>query len=189
MRFFLFYLISSVVCWAHTIPNLEVNAEFYADETYTLSINFDPRLFLSKKPTELPPLQAEWWLKQTAQQRVATMKQAVEYLHAALVLVWSEKPGQAPVYDITAIDSATTQPVTAQTQEVHLLAHLRDKLSAEQKHFQLQLNAAANAALVLFQRLGEKEEKRPQVLFSGETSRPFLLRKAVDSVLEHSAEK
>jgi hypothetical protein len=177
MRWFLFYLLSSVMGWAHTIPNLEVKADFLEDESYTLSINFDPRLFLSAKPTELPPVQAQWWLQQTAEQRAATLKQATAYLHAALSLVWSEKSAPAPAYEITVIDGQTLQPLTETTQELHMLAKLQSKLTAEQKAFQIKLNIEANAALVMFQRLGEQAEKRPQILFSGETSSPFAVRK------------
>jgi hypothetical protein len=161
---------------AHTVPNLQLESSFGADQSYTLSINFDPRLFLSEKPTELPPVVANWWLEQTEPQRAETLRCAAGYLHRAVTLLLSEKALTAPEYSIEAVDGATNEPIHAQTTEVHLIAKLKGRLPAEAQDFQVQLHPAANAALVLLNHCGEKTERRPQILFTGETSRAFAVK-------------
>lgn len=162
---------------AHTVPNLVIEAEFKADHSYTLRVNFDPRLFLSEKPTSLPPVAATWWTEQTGSQRAETLKQALGYLHRSYQLLFSGTAMVEPAYSLQPLDGADSMPLSATTTEVHLLATLTGKLADSSKDLVIKLHPSANAALVLLTSLeGEKKAARPQVLFTGESSRPVPVR-------------
>jgi hypothetical protein len=161
---------------AHSVPNLVVELEIKPDRSYELRVNFDPRLFLSDKPTSLPAVAASWWLTQTEAQRAATQQQALDYLHRSYELHWGSAAMPAPVYTLQAMNGADSSPLVPDTAEVHLLATLKGQLPAEAKDFVLKLLPAANAALVLLtSRTGDAKAARPQVIFTGESSRPLAL--------------
>jgi hypothetical protein len=170
-------LLFSAQLHAHTVPNLVIEAEFKADHSYTLRVNFDPRLFLSEKPTSLPPVAASWWTEQTETQRADTQKQALDYLRRSYELLFSGTPLAETAYSVQPMDGADSMPLSATTTEVHLLATLSGKLPESAQDLVIKLHPSANAALVLLTSLeGEKKAARPQVLFTGESSRPVPVR-------------
>ncbi len=159
---------------AHTVPSMTIEAEFAADHTYVLRINLDPRLFLSTDPAKLPPVEASWWRDQTAEQRKATERKAADYVKRAITLLFAGKATELPVLTFTPMDGATNSAFTADTKEVHLLAEAHDKTDAPDS--QIALGREANTSLILLNSYAGNPERRPQVLFPGETSRVFVLR-------------
>lgn len=166
---------------AHAIPSLTVEAIFKADRSYVLKVNVDPRLFLSTKPTELPPVEASWYRDQTPEQHKATEKKCDEYLTEALNLVFSDKPAALPAITYQPMDGATNAPLGAASKEVHLLAEMHGTAPSAAQDFALTVGRDSNTSLILINSLDGKEERRPQVLFPGETSRPFGLPGAMDA--------
>jgi hypothetical protein len=164
------------VAQAHTVPNLVVEAEFLADGAYTLKVNFDPRLVISEKPTTLPPVTAAWWLDQTAEQQIKSRLDAKAYLLRAIVLLFSGAALPEPAWDIQPMDGTNSMPLAKETTEVHLLATLKGQLPTAAENFSIKLEPAANAALVLLSSVNGAAERRPQVIFTGETSRPRAVR-------------
>lgn len=162
------------VC-AHAVPSLIVDAVFQTDGTYALRVNVDPRLFLSAQPTSLPPVESKWYRDQSPEDRKKTEQQATEYLKRALTFLFGGQRSELAEIHFTAMDGATNQPLAEQSAEVHLLAEVRGKTSAVD--FQVGLGKDANTSLILINSLGEEMERRPQVLFPGETSRAFALAK------------
>ena len=160
------------VC-AHTVPSMTVEAEFGTDHSYVLRINLDPRLFLSTNPTTLPPVEAAWWREQSEGQKKASLQQAIDYVQKALTLIFGGKAIALPAFSFQPMDGAANTPFTAETKEVHLLAETRGK--AEASEFQVALGKEANTSLILLNSYGGNVERRPQVLFPGETSRAFVL--------------
>ncbi len=174
-------LMSFHVAHAHSVPSLTVEAIFQPDRSYLLRVNVDPRLFLSATPTSLPPIEAGWYRGQTPDQLKATEKQAREYLTAALAPSFSSTTTSLPDATFQAMDGATNLPLSPESKEVHLLAEMHGQAPAGATDFALSLGKAANASMILINSLGEKQERRPQVIFPGETSRPFQLP-AISSV-------
>jgi len=160
---------------AHAIPSLTVEAVFKADRSYELKVNVDPRLFLSNKPTTLPPVESAWYRDQTPDQLKATEKKSTEYLASALSVLFSGQSTALPPITYQPMDGATNLPITAESKEVHLLATMQGQLPASAVDFALGVGAEANTSVILINSLDGKEERRPQVLFPGETSRPFQL--------------
>ncbi len=167
--------------WAHAIPSLTVEAIFKADHSYVLKVNVDPRLFLSTKPTELPPVEASWYRDQSPDQHKATEKKCDEYLTSALNLVFSDKPVTLPAITYQPMDGATNGPLGAASKEVHLLAEMHGSVPPAAQDFALTVGRDSNTSLILINSLDGKEERRPQVLFPGETSRPFGMPGAADA--------
>lgn len=160
---------------AHTIPSLTVEAVFQADRSYILRVNVDPRLFLSPQPTSLPPVETKWYSDQSPEELKKTEQQATEYLKRALTFLFGGQAGTASEVAYTPMDGATNQPLSAESKEVHLLAEIRGTTTAAD--FQVVLGMEANTSLILINSLGSQLERRPQVLFPGETSRAFMLAK------------
>jgi hypothetical protein len=161
---------------AHTIPSLTVEAEFKADGGYELRANVDPRLFLSSKPSELPPVPVEWYREQSEAELGETRRKAGEYLTKALALSFNGKRVEnGAAYDFVPMDGATNLPLDAATKEVHLLGKFQSKAPEGGGDFQVALGKDALVSMILLNSLEGKPERRPQVLFPGETSRPFKL--------------
>lgn len=158
---------------AHTVPSITVEAEFSADRSFVLRVNLDPRLFLSTNPTTLPPMEAAWWRDQSDEQKKASLQQALDYVHKALAVIFAGKPIALPAFAFQPMDGAANTPFTPETKEVHLLAEARGK--AEANEFQVALGKEANTSLILLNSYAGNGERRPQVLFPGETSRAFVL--------------
>ena len=160
---------------AHAVPSLTVEALFKSDRSYELKVSIDARLFLSDKPTTLPPVEASWYRNQTPEQLAETEKRSTEYLEKALSLAFSGQAEPLPEDNYQAMDGATGQPLSAESKEVHLLATMRATMPAPAKEFTLSVGKDANTSVILILSKDGEAERRPQVLFPGETSRPFAL--------------
>ena len=160
---------------AHVVPNMTVEAEFNSAGGYTLRINVDPRTFLAADPTSLPPVPASWYLEQTPAQAAATHEKAQQYLASSLGVLFDGKKTELPACKIQAMDGADNTLLKADTQEVHLLATASGELPAAAATFQIDFAKEANTSLILLHTQAGKTELRPQVIFPGETSRPFQL--------------
>ena len=170
-----FLLLMSGVAQAHSIPSLTVEAIFKLDRSYLLRVNVDPRLFLSTKPTSLPPVEASWYRDQGPEQLKATEKSAGDYLATALKPLFSGTSAPLPAITFQAMDGATNLPLTAESKEVHLLAEMHGQAPVAAREFALAVGKEANSSVILINSVDDKQERRPQVLFPGETSRPFPL--------------
>lgn len=172
--FLTFLAVASTVS-AHVVPNMTVEAEFDSTGGYMLRINVDPRTFLAAEPTPLPPVTASWYLEQTPEQVAATHEKAQQYLASSLGLLFDGNKTILPACKIQAMDGADNTPLKADTQEVHLLATASGHLPAQSTTFQVDFAKDANTSLILLHSMAGKTELRPQVVFPGETSRPFQL--------------
>lgn len=174
----LFFFVLLLQAGAHVVPNMTIEAEFTRDRHYRLRINLDPRVFLSDQPTSLPPITADWYLNQTDSQKQATHAQALEYLKENLGLTFDEQKVLLPNCEFLALDGATLEPVKEDTTETHLLATTSVEVPAGAKSFVLTFGRAANVSLILINSTEGVEERKPQVIFPGENSRPFILPEA-----------
>ncbi len=179
---YLAFLAVASIARAHVVPNMTVEAEFDSKGAYTLRINVDPRIFLASDPTSLPPVPASWYLGQTPDQVAATHEKAQQYLTSALGVLFNEQKAPLPVCKIQAMDGSDNTPLKADTQEVHLLATASGQLPAKSTIFQIDFAKDANTSLILLHSMAGKTELRPQVVFPGETSRPFQLQQVVAAV-------
>lgn len=160
---------------AHQVPSMTIEAVFSTDHHYTLRINLDPRLFLSDQPTSLPPVPANWFRDQSPEEVQKTFASAQDYLNRALECRFSGKTAALTGCRFQAMDGASNGPFTEASQEVHLLGEMEGQAPTGQAAFELALLQPANTSLILLNSLDGKAERRPQVLFPGETSRPFPL--------------
>jgi hypothetical protein len=71
------------------------------------------------------------------------------------------------------MDGATNEPLKTDSKEVHLLAEMHGM--APGSDFQIVIGKDANSSVILLNSLGDQMERRPQVLFPGETSRAFAI--------------
>ncbi|WP_395747109.1 hypothetical protein [Prosthecobacter sp.] len=166
----------SGAAYAHVVPDMTAEAEFGTTGEYTLRINVDPRTFLASDPTSLPPVPASWYRDQTPAQVAATHEKTQQYLASALGLLINGKKTPLPACKIQAMDGADNTPLKAETQEVHLLATASGRLPADAATFQVDFAKNANTSLILLHSQAGAAELRPQVVFPGETSRPFQLK-------------
>ena len=169
------FLAAASLLHAHVVPNMTIEAEFNSAGGYTLRINVDPRTFLAADPTALPPVPASWYLEQTPEQAAATHEKAQQYLASSLGVLFDGKKAELPSCKIQAMDGADNTLLKAATQEVHLLATASGQLPAGATTFQVEFAKEANTSLILLHTQAGKTELRPQVVFPGETSRPFQL--------------
>ena len=175
-QFIVIFLIASASgLLAHQIPSLTVEAEFGADGSYSLKVNVDPRLFLSDRPSELPPVPVEWYRDQSETELAETRRSALAYLRRALTLIFTGNTVAFPSCTFLPMDGATNMPLEAETREVHLLAQCSARLPEGASDFKIALGSDANVSMILLNSLAGKAERRPQVLFPGETSRAFKL--------------
>lgn len=159
----------------HQVPSLTVEALFSADHSYTLRVSLDPRLFLSDQPSSLPPVPIEWYRDQTEKDLDATRKKAAEYLQRALTLKFGDKSVAVENCDYQPMDGATNMPLAADTKEVHLLATMKGRVPDGEKSFAVALSQNANVSMILMNSLEGVMERRPNVIFPGETTRSYEL--------------
>ncbi len=158
---------------------MTIEADFNAAGGYSLRINVDPRTFLAADPTSLPPVPGSWYRDQTPDQVAATHQKAQEYLINSVGVLFNGQKTTLPACEIQAMDGADNTPLKAETQEVHLLATASGLLPADATTFQIDFAKNANTSLILLHTQAGNKEVRPQVVFPGETSRPFQLKVAV----------
>ena len=171
----LFVLAACGGALAHQVPSLTVEALFSADRSYTLRINVDPRLFISDQPSSLPPVPIEWYRDQKPEELAATKIKAAGYLVKSLHIKFGDVTLPLENCDFQPMDGATNMPLSADTKEVHLLAAAKGTVPKEQNTFALALSQDANVSMILMNSFEGTMERRPNVVFPGETSRPFQL--------------
>lgn len=164
-----------VAAQAHVVPSVTMESEFAKDGGYTLRINLDPRVFLSDRPTSLPPVNAEWFLGQTDLQKQATFEKAEAYLKTNFSLLFSGQPAALPAGEWVPLDGATNEPLTPETAEAHLLYIAKGRRPPEADKAQIVFGRNANVSLIVFNSEEGREEKQTQAVFAGETSPPFKL--------------
>ncbi len=160
---------------AHAVPSTEIVASFKNDRSYTLTINLDPRSFLATDPTTLPPVPGSWYRDQSKEQITATHAKAREYLAQVLSFSFSGTKAELVATDLVAIDGNDNTPFKADTPEIHLLATLRGTLPVAASDFLIAYDKAATTSLILLIEHEGETERRPQVIFPGETSRAIKL--------------
>jgi hypothetical protein len=160
---------------AHQVPSLTIEANFTPEGQLTLTINLDPRLFLAEDPTTLPPIAAPWFRDQSPEAKTQTLADALTYVQSALTFFFNDQPAANLIWQFEPIDGATNGPFTDTTAEVHFLATCKTQRPATATTSTVRLEPKAKAAAVLLNSLNQQTERRPQILFPGETSRPFLL--------------
>ncbi len=148
---------------------------FEADRGYVLAVNVDPRLFLHEQPTDHPPVLADWFREMSPEEIQGAEAKAGGYLRRALELRFGGTAAPFPDFEFRPIDGSTNQPLDAESAEVHLLATARGSVPAGKVDFELFLSREANTSLILLKSFGGEAERRPSVLFPGETSLPFAL--------------
>jgi hypothetical protein len=166
---------------AHNVPSITIESQFTADETFDLTIHFDPRIFLAADPRTLPPVDGTWFSNQSPDQASATLIKADEYLRKSLGLVFNGRPIPLPKLTIQPVDGADNTPLSPDTQELHFLAQCAARIPKEATEFQVVFAKSAAVDLILLNTLENTADRRPQVLFPGETSRPFLFRHTLRS--------
>ena len=158
---------------AHTVPSTEIEARFEKDGRGVLTINLDPRAFLAADPTQLPPVPASWYLEQSAEQQAATRDQGRLYLEKALTPLLDGQKVTPSRIDVQPIDGADNNPLRPDTAELHFLATFTLQAPPEATTFQLDYSKSAKTDAILHQTSPLSSGSRFQVIFPGETSRPF----------------
>jgi hypothetical protein len=163
---------------AHNVPSMTIESRFTASGNFDLTINFDPRAFLAADPRSLPPVAGSWFSDQSPEQAAATLEKASDYLRQSVGLIFNGRPIPLPKLTLQPIDGSDNTPLKPDTQELHLLA--KCAAPAPEGATEFQISFAKNAAidLILLNALENAAERKPQVLFPGETSRPFVFRSA-----------
>ncbi len=157
---------------AHTVPTLVVETEFNAARQSEIRVNIDPRLFLSDKPTTLPPIEASWWLEQDDTARAKTMAEVIAYMEKTLDFRLGDIALRGG-WKVTAIDSASAFPLSANSAEVHLLAERKQPLPEVSGEFKVSVSDGCSVGVILLNSTEGKAERHPQSLFPGETGRGF----------------
>lgn len=175
MAALIFFLVQPCRTQAHQVPSLTIEALFSADLSYTLRVSLDPRLFLSDQPSALPPVPIEWYRDQGEKDLEETRKKAADYLQRALILKFGEKSVAVKNCDFQPMDGATNMPIAADTKEVHLLATTKGRVPDGERSFAVTLSQNANVSMILMNSFEGTMERRPNVIFPGETTRPYEL--------------
>lgn len=178
----IFFLRLSLIClalggmsWAHQVPNMTIEAGFTEQGQYTLKVNFDPRLFLSSQPAELPSVTASWYLDQTEAQRQETHAKAWEYLTKNLHTRFAGNGLDLPRGTLIPLDGATSTEIKPDTTELHLLGTVEGELPLQSGEWILELGKEANVSLILLTSVANGPQGKLQVIFPGESSRPLQL--------------
>lgn len=160
---------------AHQVPVMQIEAEFLINTNYTLRINLDPRVFLSGQPSSLPPVPASWYRDQSPEQIQATEKAAMAYLRKNVKLQFGVDEAPLPDCTFVAMDGANNEPITAATEEVHLLATAKGEVPGTGRNFTVNLGRETGVSLILLNTMEGQNERKPRVVFPGESSDPFPL--------------
>jgi hypothetical protein len=171
-------LLSGAPLWAHTVPTIEVEAEFTRERSVTLHVNVDARLFLAAQPTALPPVPASWWFDQSETERAKTMEQTRAYVAKTLSFTVGGKKFE-PIWNVVAIDSATVMPLAPGSAEAHLLCEYQGKIPDAPGGFQLRVAESCAVGVILLNSMEGDDQRAPQALFPGEDSRKFPLPERV----------
>jgi hypothetical protein len=159
---------------AHTVPSMVVEAEFTPEREVVLLVNLDPRLFLSDQPTSLPPVPASWWFQQSETERADTLAKAAAYVDAQLQFRVGGSDFRG-TWKVQPVDSTTVAPLAPASGEVHLLAEHRGPLLEMAGDFKLTVARTCGVATLLMNAMAGAEQRQPQLVFPGESSRSFVL--------------
>lgn len=176
LRFVFAFLALASLLHAHNVPSMTIESRFTAAGNFDLTINFDPRAFLAADPRTLPPVAGSWFSDQSPDQAAATLEKARDYLRQSVGLIFNGRPIPLPQLTLQPIDGADNTPLKADTQELHLLAKCAGPVPDGATEFQISFAKTAAIDLILLNALESAAERRPQVLFPGETSRAFVFR-------------
>jgi hypothetical protein len=172
---------------AHTVPVVVIEAEFSSTREAVIKVNLDPRLFLSKQPTAVPPVPASWWFEQDEAGKQKTRSAAAAYVERTFAFNVGATALKAG-WKVEAIDSASAFPLGEASTEAHLLVEHHGPLPPNAGDFKLAVGKdCAVAVILLCSNIGDAE-RRPQSLFPGETSRAFPLPSPPEAVqqMNHS---
>lgn len=172
---------------AHQVPSLSVEGSFSKDRSFEITINLDPRLFLSDQPSSLPPVPIEWFRDQSAEEREKTFADATAYLKKALQLEFDGQVFPLSEYTHRAMDGATNQEVADDTKEVHLLAVSKGGVPPDAKSSRVVLAQNAGVSMILMCSFEGEMDKKPSVVFPGESSREFVLPYVPEPTVEVSS--
>ena len=176
LRLFFALIALTGLLHAHNVPSMTIESRFTAAGNFDLTINFDPRACLAADPRSLPPVDGSWYSEQAPDQAAATLEKARDYLRQSLSLLFNGKPFPMPDLTLQPIGGADNTPLKADTQELHLLAKCAAPIPDGATEFQVSFAKNAAIDLILLNALENAAERRPQVLFPGETSRTFVFR-------------
>lgn len=157
---------------AHQVPNMTVEADFEENGSFEMRVNLDPRTFLSRTPSMLAPLDAAWYLEQSAEQKALSLQMAADMLRGQLLVKFDGQSLPLPEIEWQPLDGATNTPLREDTEEVHLLATVRGMVPTGAGDFSLSYAPSAQVSLILLVRTPVSTEPRVQVIFPGESSRP-----------------
>ena len=163
---------------SHNVPSMTIESRFTTGGNFDLTINFDPRAFLAADPRTLPPVSGKWFSDQSPDQAAATLEKASDYLRQSVGLIFNGRPIPLPEFTVQPIDGTDNTPLKPDTQELHLLAKCAAPIPEGATEFQVAFAKSAAIDLILLNALENAAERKPQVLFPGETSRPFVFRDA-----------
>ena len=158
---------------AHQIPSIGLEADIQPDTSCRLLVNLDPRLFLSQQPATLPPIAAQWYRDMSPEDIANTSNTAAKYIAEHIDFRFNDKATTISDWKFLPMDGGTNEPLKPESTEVHLLADVTVKLPAGSTSFGLSLNNKCAAALTMLTAINGRTERRPQVIFPGETSRPI----------------
>jgi hypothetical protein len=159
---------------AHTVPSMVVEAEFTPEREVVLLVNLDPRLFLSDQPTSLPPVPASWWYQKNDAEREEALARAAAYVDAQLQFRVGGSDFRG-TWKVQPVDSTTVAPLAPASGEVHLLAEHRGPLPEIAGEFKLTVARTCGVATLLMNAMAGAEQRQPQAVFPGESSRGFAL--------------
>lgn len=169
-----FFCLLGGVATAHQVPSLGLEVDLHQSAPSTIKLDIDPRLVVSSTPTQLPPIPADWYRSLNDADRQQTLESAVRFILGNIVF----KSGQEPVmlnWKFTPVDGSNAVPLSDDSKEIHLLAQATATLHGPD--FVVSLGKDCAAALTMIAAVDGTPERRPQVLFPGETSRPVKIVK------------
>jgi hypothetical protein len=171
---------------AHTVPSMVAEAEFNPAREVVLLVNLDPRLILTEQPSSVPPVPASWWFGQDEHARTNTLALAAAYVDAQLKF----RVGTSEIHGtwkVQPVDGATVTPVTPSSAEVHLLVEHRGPLPEVPGDFKLTVAKSCAVPTLLVNAMAGAEQRQPQAVFPGESSRGFALPALVPKAVTGSS--
>jgi hypothetical protein len=171
-------LLAGAAARAHDVPAITVEAVMSEGSgELSLTVNFDPRLFLSEDPRALPPVPVEWFTSMTPDEKAGAQARAANYLDAALTQSFGRDEVALPGWKLQAVDGQTGRalPETGPQPEgeLHFAATLEQPLPPATKGWTLRSTATARAPVILLTGIDPDPKRTPQILFPGETSTPL----------------
>jgi hypothetical protein len=108
----------------------------------------------------------------TAQEVEQAHQKAAAFINRTVTLRLGQSAA-APGWTFIPVDGANNKPLAPDSAEIHLVADAKVAVPADAASLEIMLDRSSAAALTLLGTVYGKAERRPQVLFPGETSRPL----------------